>query len=291
MTVVAPASRNAPCPCGSGRRYKECHGALASVAPDADAADAEASPRMAMLQEALAHQQAGDLAAAMRAYERVLAAAPDDFDALHMLGVVHYQRHAFDRAEALLRTAIAQRPDVVAAHQNLALLLEARRLEDAEDALCRAVLPRLAQLCAPPRAFESIVAARRPIDLLDGAMGSEDRRFAELAGGLLGAATVHTPVAEPLVDRIVALPRGMLDAPVTILFGLAAPLAAFPPAPRATERVLVVDRDAPSALHDRLREMSDEGNRPVHVRYTTSALRDLVRLPGGMLPATRSNAS
>ena len=27
--VVAPESRNAPCPCGSGRKYKQCHGALA----------------------------------------------------------------------------------------------------------------------------------------------------------------------------------------------------------------------------------------------------------------------
>ena len=25
-TVEAPASRNAPCPCGSGRKYKHCHG-------------------------------------------------------------------------------------------------------------------------------------------------------------------------------------------------------------------------------------------------------------------------
>ena len=24
--VDAPPSRNAPCPCGSGKRYKECHG-------------------------------------------------------------------------------------------------------------------------------------------------------------------------------------------------------------------------------------------------------------------------
>ena len=24
----APLSRNAPCPCGSGRKYKHCHGAL-----------------------------------------------------------------------------------------------------------------------------------------------------------------------------------------------------------------------------------------------------------------------
>ena len=26
--VVAPSNRNAPCPCGSGRKYKHCHGAL-----------------------------------------------------------------------------------------------------------------------------------------------------------------------------------------------------------------------------------------------------------------------
>jgi preprotein translocase subunit SecA len=27
--VEAPVSRNAPCPCGSGRKYKHCHGQLA----------------------------------------------------------------------------------------------------------------------------------------------------------------------------------------------------------------------------------------------------------------------
>ena len=27
--AVEPDSRNAPCPCGSGRKYKHCHGALA----------------------------------------------------------------------------------------------------------------------------------------------------------------------------------------------------------------------------------------------------------------------
>ena len=27
--VAPPASRNAPCPCGSGRKYKHCHGASA----------------------------------------------------------------------------------------------------------------------------------------------------------------------------------------------------------------------------------------------------------------------
>jgi preprotein translocase subunit SecA len=28
-TVVAPANRNAPCPCGSGKKFKHCHGQLA----------------------------------------------------------------------------------------------------------------------------------------------------------------------------------------------------------------------------------------------------------------------
>jgi preprotein translocase subunit SecA len=28
-TIVAPASRNAPCPCGSGQKYKHCHGQAA----------------------------------------------------------------------------------------------------------------------------------------------------------------------------------------------------------------------------------------------------------------------
>ena len=27
--AVAPVSRNAPCPCGSGKKYKHCHGQIA----------------------------------------------------------------------------------------------------------------------------------------------------------------------------------------------------------------------------------------------------------------------
>jgi predicted O-linked N-acetylglucosamine transferase (SPINDLY family) len=42
--ITAPASRNAPCPCGSGRRYKDCHGGLRTVDPD-DAASASPAAR------------------------------------------------------------------------------------------------------------------------------------------------------------------------------------------------------------------------------------------------------
>jgi hypothetical protein len=57
-----PPSRNAPCPCGSGKRYKECHGAIASrrptVAEDEDfAAQAQSALRAGRFREALAWLQ------------------------------------------------------------------------------------------------------------------------------------------------------------------------------------------------------------------------------------------
>jgi tetratricopeptide (TPR) repeat protein len=95
--VQPPASRNALCPCGSGRRYKECHGALGPIAPAAP------DPRLVA---ALAAQQAGRLDEAAAGYEAVLADAPDEFDALHMLGVVHFQRREFERALTLIDRAL-----------------------------------------------------------------------------------------------------------------------------------------------------------------------------------------
>jgi tetratricopeptide (TPR) repeat protein len=285
-TVQSPGSRNAPCPCGSGRRYKDCHGALgqASVAPVGAGAAVQAR-RAALLNDALARQHAGDLAGATAAYEAALAEFPDDFDALHMLGVVHYQRHAFDRAEALLRAAIARNPLIASAQQNLSVLLEARRLEAAQDALCREILPRLAHLCAPVSAFDSIARERRGIDLLAGAAidASHDATFGRLAAGAIGPAHVHRAVPERTTDAPAHAPTGSLVAPVTVLYGVATPLAAFAAAPDGAARVLLVDADAPSSLHDRLRELSDEARHPVHVRYATAALAATLGLPGGVL--------
>jgi tetratricopeptide (TPR) repeat protein len=284
-TVQPPASRNAPCPCGSGRRYKDCHGAIAPGSAAAPSASVEAEARRQVrLNDALARQQAGDLAGALSGYEAVLAEFPDDFDALHMLGVVHYQRHAFDRADALLRAAIARNPLVPAAQQNLALLAEARRLEAAQDALCRTILPRLAHLCARPSAFAALVRERRSIDLLDGAAaGPDDADFVRLANGALGPARVHAAVPERTAEAPAHAPVGSLEAPVTVLYGIATPLAAFPAVPSKAARVLVIDVDAPSALHERLRELSDEARHPVHLRYATAALAATLGLPGAPL--------
>jgi GT2 family glycosyltransferase len=88
-------SRNAPCPCGSGKRYKHCHGVAA----------AGADPP-ALLAQALAEQRAGHLDAAESLYRRALEETPDNPDALHMLAVVRLAQAAPRDALGLIVRAL-----------------------------------------------------------------------------------------------------------------------------------------------------------------------------------------
>ena len=84
MSAVADApttARNAPCPCGSGRRYKACHGRVATPAMPAASLDP-------VLSAALDLHRRGRLAEARSLYQRALMRAPRSADAAHMLGVV-----------------------------------------------------------------------------------------------------------------------------------------------------------------------------------------------------------
>ena len=102
MSGRAGVSRNAPCPCGSGKRYKHCHGIEAGVASAATTApSADASMR-----RALEAQQARRLDDAERSYRDVLAQRPDEPDALHMLGVLRHERGDSDEAIALTLRAL-----------------------------------------------------------------------------------------------------------------------------------------------------------------------------------------
>lgn len=85
--IAAPASRLSPCPCGSGRRYKDCHGAIGSAPTPALNAEA-------WVTEALRLHEAGQIAPAVERYERVLAHAPEHPIALHFLGVALFQQGA-----------------------------------------------------------------------------------------------------------------------------------------------------------------------------------------------------
>ncbi len=130
--------RNDPCPCGSGRRYKQCHGvAGTTMAPNA------ASPRPAadpLVSAAMAAHQRGDLKAAEQNYHAALAQAPDHPVALHYLGVIHYQRGDLAQALPLLERALALNPEEPEFHNNLGLALAlANRDADAVAAFRQAL--------------------------------------------------------------------------------------------------------------------------------------------------------
>lgn len=279
-TQAPPASRNAPCPCGSGRRYKDCHGrAGASPAAGPPQAGDDVSTR---LRAALADQQSGRVAEAIAAYGAVIAARPDLFDAWHMRGVAHFQRLEFDAAERDIRKALELAPQLEAARGNLALVVQGRRIAEDEVALCREVLPRYAPLAVDP-----------PVAPLDG-VGSGDRVFVLDAAG---RADAPEALAREAASRGASCVRIAVDRGRTVGADDAARLAActardvvacvgtgrplgdwtLHARPRAIALV-VVDADLP-AFVERLREASGQGRRRVRVALAPGAGLDLGPIP------------
>jgi Tfp pilus assembly protein PilF len=74
--------------------------------------------------EAIAAHRAQEFARAKQLYERVLARAPSDADALNNLGVILSMEREHDRAYALLRRAVTVAPQNAGAWSNLGNLLK-----------------------------------------------------------------------------------------------------------------------------------------------------------------------
>lgn len=120
--MSAAPRRNDPCPCGSGLRFKECHGRL----------DASGPPTAPRLELALAHHRRGQLDQAERLYRDVLRDEPGNAVATHYLGMAAWQRGDPLAAEHLMRASIAADARVADFHNNLGLLLrDTQRLDEA----------------------------------------------------------------------------------------------------------------------------------------------------------------
>lgn len=158
--MSAPSSRNAPCPCGSGRRYKHCHGSVGRdhTLPDTPAPldavrallmqgklvetveacetqIAASGADVAMLRvlgEAVA--LLGDADKTMSTWRAVLEFVPEDPEALFHLGNHALQRDDSDAAIAFFERALVQAPAHNELRNNLGMALEAAgRLVDAEQ--------------------------------------------------------------------------------------------------------------------------------------------------------------
>jgi hypothetical protein len=279
--IAPPESRNAPCPCGSGRRYKDCHG---KVDPQGagERGGALTGTLVARMHEALAAQREGRFDDAIRAYDAVIAGAPSTFDAWHMRGVAHLQMHRFDEAETDIAQAIAIKPDLPLAGSNLALVASGRRNALADEQVSRAVLPRyrplveeaddapLAVVGAGTRCY--ILALGAAPSLVDriaadaASRGAEVVRIAPLAEGGLGQADEARLAATGAGDVVVACGCEVWLGDWTIAC-----------APRAV--VLVVDGARLAPAIDRLRELSGQRRRRVRLAVAPDASIDLAPLP------------
>ena len=148
-------SRNDPCPCGSGKRLKHCHGALVSAAPSA------------LHLEAVAVHRTGALRRAEGLYRRALEHDPGDVESIHMLGVVQFERMHYREALALLWDACARSGwnDAVFRH-NLGLVLAkllTPQANERQEALVRAYVARERERAATPaiEAHVSVVLTTR----------------------------------------------------------------------------------------------------------------------------------
>jgi tetratricopeptide (TPR) repeat protein len=142
---------------------------LARAAPPA------AAKPQADLQHAVALHQGGRLAEAEQMYRNILAAAPDHFDAIHLLGVILLQRGRHIEGEQLIARALQINPNDPDAHNNRGTALKnLRRFEEAlssyADAL--ALRPNFAE------AFSNRGVALYELKRYDEALASHDRALA-----------------------------------------------------------------------------------------------------------------
>mgnify|MGYP001788244016 CR=1 FL=1 len=85
-----------------------------------------------MFNRAIAHHQAGNVAAAEQLYRQILQQQPQNVDALSMMGVICCQRGNLEQGIAIYRQALTIRPEHRQTRENLNLALwkQGKRLMD-----------------------------------------------------------------------------------------------------------------------------------------------------------------
>ncbi len=221
--------RNAPCPCGSGLKYKKCHGLpgsppLPSAEPVAGSWRARLQPRQ-LFDAALDHHRAGELDAAAALYAELLVAHPDNPDVLLNLGLIELHRgqaeQALQRLQAALRTAparadlqaklgaalvVMQRHDEAIAQ--LAPLADQGRLDAAGRRSLAVALVRRGRASAARRLLEQVIAENPADAEAQAALGNvcTDLHDHAAAQAAYAAALERRPdSAEWLSNRLLAL--------------------------------------------------------------------------------------
>ncbi len=119
------------------------------------------------MQDAVALHQQGRLREAEKLYARVLKAAPDFFDALHLLGLAKAQSNQMGEAYRLMSAALKINPQAPDAWMNLANVLHAlKRDAEALDCLDKALALRPGDVNAIENRGNALLALGRAQDAL-----------------------------------------------------------------------------------------------------------------------------
>jgi predicted TPR repeat methyltransferase len=146
---------------------------VAASGQESVAAGEAATARGARMAEAMVSHQAGELAAAERAYRALLAEHPHDADAAHYLGVLRFQQGEIEDGLALLGQSVKTHRDNPHAWNNLGnMYVQLRRDAEAEQAYLRATslnpnlaaaTYNLARIYIRSQRFEPAIEALRQI--------------------------------------------------------------------------------------------------------------------------------
>jgi len=233
-----------------------------------------ATPRLRPVDLALQYHQDGRLSEAEVLYREVLAADPENIDALHFLGVISHQRGDYSRAVELISRALARNAYNAPAHCNLgaalsaqgrwrealASFLDALALQpDNADALCN-LGAGLRELGKPEKAAACL---RRALSIapnflmarsqLEGASRDQQRQREALAHDEAELGPEDADAHISLARRFGTL--GELDNAVTFC-----------------QRALLLAPDSPSALYHLGNALKGQGKRGEAVAYYRKAL-------------------
>jgi Tfp pilus assembly protein PilF len=127
--------RNDPCPCGSGKRFKDCHGREGMAAPAALAPRPGAATPEEKLREAMAARGRGELPVALALFDEVLAAFPGNAQVRAIRGLTLCNLDRFDEGLAEMHAARAAEPRNADLLCNLGVVYLAQgRLDESREA-------------------------------------------------------------------------------------------------------------------------------------------------------------
>jgi len=131
QAVAWPAAvgRNAPCPCGSGKKYKRCCGAH-SGSPGTPEQPANAPAGQMQFRRGIQLLRAGRSLEAIPVLREAVGLSPGSFDAHHALGSALLQSGQFGEAGAVLLQALRLRPQSAAAWRDIATCFDRQNLHD-----------------------------------------------------------------------------------------------------------------------------------------------------------------